>query len=49
MIGDRIYRKGMSREQAINILDAEKDNGQFDPALIREFIALVCEELGSSL
>jgi HD-GYP domain-containing protein (c-di-GMP phosphodiesterase class II) len=47
MIGDRIYRKGMSQEQAINILDTEKDNGQFDPALIREFIALIREELGS--
>jgi response regulator RpfG family c-di-GMP phosphodiesterase len=49
MIGNRIYRKGMSREQAINILDAEKDNGQFDPALIREFIALIREELESGL
>jgi HD-GYP domain-containing protein (c-di-GMP phosphodiesterase class II) len=44
MIGDRVYRKGMSRQQAVDVLDAEKDNGQFDPALIREFIALIREE-----
>jgi HD-GYP domain-containing protein (c-di-GMP phosphodiesterase class II) len=44
MTGDRIYRKGMSVAQAIDILDAEKDQGQFDPTLIREFIALVREE-----
>ena len=44
MIGDRIYRKGMSHLDAVNILDAEKDKGQFDPVLIREFIALIREE-----
>ena len=44
MIGDRIYRKGMAVEKAINILDREKDKGQFDPKLIREFVAMIREE-----
>jgi len=47
MIGDRIYRKGMEINTAIDILDREKDNGQFDPKLIREFIALIREEHGA--
>lgn len=45
MTGDRVYRKGMTDQVAIDILDREKDKGQFDPKLIREFIALVREEL----
>lgn len=44
MTGDRVYRKGMPIEKAVSILDAEKDDGQFDPQLIREFIALIREE-----
>lgn len=44
MIGDRVYRKGMSVEHALAILDREKDDGQFDPGLIREFIAMIREE-----
>ena len=44
MTGDRVYRKGMPVEKAIAILDAEKDDGQFDPKLIRVFIELVREE-----
>jgi HD-GYP domain-containing protein (c-di-GMP phosphodiesterase class II) len=44
MTGDRIYRKGMPVEKAISILDAEKDDGQFDPELIRAFIELVRKE-----
>lgn len=47
MIGDRIYRKGMSVEDALAILEKEKDDGQFDPGLIREFIAMVREEQSS--
>jgi response regulator RpfG family c-di-GMP phosphodiesterase len=45
MTGDRVYHKGLDAEVAIGILDAEKDEGQFDPQLIREFIALVREQL----
>ena len=44
MIGDRVYRKGMPTMRALEILDNEKDSGQFDPRLIREFIAMVREE-----
>lgn len=44
MTGDRVYRKGMPVEKAISILDEEKDDGQFDPQLIRAFIELVHDE-----
>ncbi len=44
MTGDRIYRPGMPVEKAIAILDREKDDGQFDPELIRVFIDLVRRE-----
>lgn len=44
MTADRIYRKGMSIEKAVSILEAEVDSGQFDPELIRDFIAMVREE-----
>jgi HD-GYP domain-containing protein (c-di-GMP phosphodiesterase class II) len=48
MVGDRIYRKGMSIETALDILDREKDGGQFDPRLIRAFIELMREERASA-
>jgi HD-GYP domain-containing protein (c-di-GMP phosphodiesterase class II) len=44
MTGDRIYRKGMTRDGALGILDAEKDSGQFDPTLIRAFIEMIRAE-----
>jgi HD-GYP domain-containing protein (c-di-GMP phosphodiesterase class II) len=46
MTGDRVYRKGMSVQTAIGILDDEKDSGQFDPELIRVFVRLIREEDG---
>lgn len=45
MTGDRVYRKGMSHEKAINILESEQDQGQFDPALIRTFIAMIRQDI----
>jgi HAMP domain-containing protein len=45
MTGDRIYRKGMPVEKALGILEAEADDGQFDPVLIRLFIVMVNEEI----
>jgi HD-GYP domain-containing protein (c-di-GMP phosphodiesterase class II) len=45
MTGDRIYRKGMSTEVALGILEAEKDGGQWDPNLIRLFIDVIREEV----
>lgn len=44
MTGDRIYRKAISTKEAIAILEREQDSGQWDPRLIREFIAMVREE-----
>jgi len=43
MTGDRIYRKGMSQEKAISIMENEKDSGQWDPYLLQEFISLIKE------
>ena len=47
MTGDRIYRKGMPAERALDILEAEADDGQFDPDLIRLFAAMVREEIST--
>lgn len=41
MTGDRVYRKGMSLNVALNILEKEKDSGQWDPVLVRNFISLI--------
>ncbi len=41
MTGDRIYRKGMSSEKALSIIDKEKDMGQWDPQLARTFIEMI--------
>ncbi len=47
MTGDRIYRKGMSVEKALGILEAEADAGQFEPDLIRLFTAMIREEVAA--
>jgi HD-GYP domain-containing protein (c-di-GMP phosphodiesterase class II) len=47
MTGDRVYRKGMSVEKALGILEAEADGGQFDPGLIRLFTAMVRDEIAA--
>lgn len=44
MTGDRIYRPGMPITKALNILESEQDQGQFDPELIRVFIAMIRQE-----
>jgi len=44
MTGDRVYRKGMTVEKSVSILEEEKDSGQWDPTLIREFINLIKDE-----
>ncbi len=41
MTTDRPYRRGMHYEQAVMILDREKESGQWDPRLISEFVKLV--------
>ena len=43
MTGDRCYRKGMPVEKALGIFEAEKDSGQWDPKLVREFLAMMRE------
>ncbi len=45
MTGDRTYRKGIPIPKAVEIIEREQDSGQWDPQIIREFIALVREEL----
>lgn len=44
MTGDRIYRKGISDEEAISKLEAELESGQWDPELLRQFIDMVKNE-----
>ena len=44
MTGDRVYHKGLAVEVAVEILETEKDDGQFDPQLIVEFIDLIREK-----
>ncbi len=41
MTGDRVYRKGMSVERALSILERERDSGQWDPHLLATFIELI--------
>ncbi len=41
MTTDRPYRKGMRFEEAIHILETERESGQWDPVLVGEFIKLV--------
>jgi len=41
MISDRVYRKGMTKEEALKILEQEKDSGQWDPYLVDQFVTLV--------
>jgi HD-GYP domain-containing protein (c-di-GMP phosphodiesterase class II) len=45
MTGDRVYRKGMTVEKAVSILESERDSGQFDPQLIREFCQMIREDM----
>ncbi len=41
MTTNRPYRKAMHFAEAVKILDAEKDWGQWDPKLVTEFVKLV--------
>ena len=43
MTSDRVYRKGMEKEQALQILEQERDNGQWDPCLVDQFVILLRE------
>lgn len=45
MTGDRVYRKGMPEQKAIDIIAAERDSGQWDPALVDVFVDMVCARL----
>lgn len=44
MTSNRVYRAGMSEQLALNILEREKDWGQWDPYLIQEFIKVIRKE-----
>jgi putative nucleotidyltransferase with HDIG domain len=41
MTGDRVYRKGMSVQKTLSILEAERESGQWDPELLRSFIDML--------
>lgn len=41
MTGDRVYRKGLSVQQALSILEAEREAGQWDPQLLARFIEMI--------
>ncbi len=49
MTGDRVYRQGMPVEKALVILKREQDDGQWDPALIRVFVAMIEEDAGGDV
>ena len=44
MTGDRVYRKGMSVQQALHTMRDEKHEGQWDPELLEHFIEMIKEE-----
>ncbi len=41
MTTNRPYRQGMPFDQALQILDGEKDSGQWDPRLVAEFVKIM--------
>lgn len=41
MTSDRVYRKAMKKEQALQVLEQERDSGQWDPYLVDQFVALL--------
>lgn len=47
MTGARSYHKGMPVEKGLEILEREKDSGQWDPTLVRAFIEVVRQEYKS--
>ena len=46
MTSNRVYRAGMCTTTALNILESEKDWGQWDPYLIEEFIKVIRKDNG---
>jgi len=47
MTGARVYHDGMPIEKGLGILEREKDDGQWDPRLVRAFIEVIRDELES--
>ena len=45
MVGDRVYRDAISRDKALEILERERDMGQWDPELLDVFIEMIREGL----
>jgi len=48
MTSNRVYRAGMNDQDALTILEREKDWGQWDPYLIEKFIKIIIRENESS-
>ena len=41
MVGDRVYRKAIPRDKALEILEREQNMGQWDPELLRSFMDMI--------
>ena len=48
MTSDRRYRKGMSPEEALSIMEREREGGQWDPELLGRFIEMMRSGGGGS-
>jgi putative two-component system response regulator len=47
MVSVRPYRAPFSEEEALAMMESEKDGGQWDPALVRKFIEMIQEKKGA--
>lgn len=47
MTSNRPYRKGIPPCEALTIMDREKEYGQWDPELVKEFIKMIRKELNA--
>ncbi len=41
MTGDRVYRKGIPKDQALSVMEKERNTGQWDPHLIDAFVEMI--------
>jgi len=43
LVHDRVYRPAFSQEDALSIMDDERDTGKFDPKMFEAFLRLIPE------
>ncbi len=41
LTGDRVYRQGMDESKALNLIENERNSGQWDPQMIDTFIKMM--------